>query len=481
MDEQESNKIASNTAVQIIGRIMTLALSLVSIKLITNYLGTSGTGFYNTVVTYFSFVIVVADLGLFSVAVREVSKNPHQLKKFFSIIFAVRIVTAIIITGIALFVANFSGYPPEIKTGLLLAVLFPIFNLIGSVYDMFFQYKLEMAKVVWAEIISKIITVSVIGLIVFLNLGYYAVVATVSLAAILNFAFKAIISRRDFTFSLSWDNKIIKNVLAMSIPLGVVFIVNNIYFKVDTLILFYFKGAADVGIYAVSYRVLETTLFAGSYLSSSLKPLLSKSVYEDNEKAEKAVTQGCTFLLAIALSLSITSLVFARDIILFLSNSSFLPGANALVILGLAPIFLFPSGLFGEVLIAKDRKKLLITLSIFILIFNVALNIILIPRYSYFGAALSTLISEVVLVCSSFLAAKRVIDIKLDFIRAGKLFLSAGLSILLALFAKTFGLYFLINLMVTLFLYLILVYYTGAIPRFAIDRYIGSLKARWLR
>lgn len=481
MEENESNRIASNTLVQMIGRIVILALSLISIKLITNYLGTAGTGYYNTVITYLSFAIVIADLGLFSVTVREASKYPHKLKKIFSNIFAIRIVTAVLVTVIAILIANATSYPAEIKTGVLIAALFPIFNLIGSVYDMFFQYKLEMQKLVLAEVISKIITVAVILIITFFHLGYYSVVFTVSLAALLNFLIKVIVSRKELPLSVSWDSETVRDILKMSIPLGIVFIVNNIYFKVDTLILFYYKGAVDVGIYAVAYRVLETTLFAGSYLSSSLKPLLSTSIDHDQEKAERAVTQAGTFLLALALALAIISSVFSGDIILFLSNKFFLPGASSLVILGLTPVFLFLSGLYGEILIAKDKKKLLITLSIFILLFNVTLNVILIPRYSYFGAAVTTLISEIVLVSASFVAARRVINIKLDFIRGAKLLLAAGLTIGFSYLIKLTGLYFLINLALTLLMYGLLVYYSSAIPRYTIDRYFTSIKEKWGR
>ncbi|PIS07812.1 hypothetical protein COT78_01565 [Candidatus Berkelbacteria bacterium CG10_big_fil_rev_8_21_14_0_10_43_13] len=478
MEETESNKIASNTLVQMIGRIIILALSLVSIKLVTNYLGTAGTGYYNTVITYLSFVIVIADLGLFSVTVREVSKNPHKLKQLFSNIFTIRFVTALIATFLAILVANKTSYPAEIKNGLVVAALFPIFNLAGSVYDMFFQYKLEMQKVVLAESISKIITVLSILLVVYLHLGYYAIIFTVSLAAILSFLIKAIISRHELPFVFSFEKKIVAQILKMSVPLGLVFIVNNIYFKVDTLILFYFKGAVDVGIYAVAYRVLETTLFAGAYLVSSLKPLLSTSIDQDREKAKGAITQASTFLLAIALALTIISSVFSHDIVLFLSNSSFLPGAGAMAILGLTPIFLFLSGLFGEILIAKDKKKLLTILSIFILCFNVGLNIYFIPRYSYIGAAATTVISEVVLVCTSFLAARRVIEIKLDFARGAKLIFSAAMASAFAIISRSFGAYFLLNLAITMVIYGSMIYYLNAIPRYTIDRYLGSLKAR---
>ena len=53
----ESNKIASNTVVQIVGRIIVMALALISTKLITNYLGPEGTGFYTTIITYFDLLL----------------------------------------------------------------------------------------------------------------------------------------------------------------------------------------------------------------------------------------------------------------------------------------------------------------------------------------------------------------------------------------------------------------------------------------
>lgn len=479
MEENESNKIASNTVVQMIGRIVILALSLISIKLITNYLGTAGTGYYNTVITYLSFAIVIADLGLFSVTVREASRYPHKLKKIFSNIFAIRIVTAVLVTVIAILIANATSYPAEIKTGVLVAALFPIFNLVGSVYDMFFQYKLEMQKLVLAEVISKIITIVIILIITLFHLGYYSIVFTVSLAAVFNFLIKVIVSRKELSLSVKWEKEIVRDILKMSVPLGIVFIVNNIYFKVDTLILFYYKGAVDVGIYAVAYRVLESSLFAGSYLSSSLKPLLSTSIDQDTDKAEKAVTQAVTFLLTLAFAMTIISFVFASDIILFLSNRFFLPGASSLAVLGLTPIFLFPSGLFGEVLIAKDKKKILITLSIFILTFNVVLNIFFIPRYSYMGASITTVISEIVLVLASFMAARRVINIKLDFVRVLKILFSASLAVAFAFFLKSTGLYFLMNMALMIIVYVTLIYYFDAIPRYTIDHYLASIKAKW--
>lgn len=477
----ESNKIASNTLVQIIGRVFISALSLVSIKLITNYLGAEGTGFYNTIITYCSFAIVIADFGLFSVAVREVSKDPSQKRKLLSNIFAIRFISAIVITLLAIFIGFSTNYSNEIKYGILVASLFPVFNLTGSVYDMLFQYKLEMQKVVLAELISKIITVIFMFVIISSHLGYYAIVSSVSLAAVLNFSIKLYLSKKELPFQIKFDRDIINPIIKMALPLGAVFIVNNIYFKIDTLILFFYKGAVDVGIYAVSYRVLETTLFAGSFLSSSLKPLLSVSVEKDKEKAERALSQAIIFLLFMASMITVICVTFPKEIILFLSNKEFLGGAKSLVILGFASVFIYVGGIFGEILIAKDMRKTLVKTSVFILLFNILLNIILIPRYSYIGAAWTTLISEIVLITISYIITSRVIKVRMDVMQIFKLLIIALASSLLGFFIKKTGVYFLVNILMISLFFIFCSYIFNAIPKSKVDDFLGSLKRKFVK
>jgi len=477
--ETETSKIASNTVAQIIGRVFVLAIALISVKLITNYLGPEGTGYYNTIVTYLSFFIVLADFGFFSVAVREISKYPERTKEILSNIFTIRFISATLAVLIALAIAFLTNYPLEIKYGVAIAALFPIFNLASSVYDMLFQARLKMSQVALAEVISKVIALIGVYCAVVLNLGFYYIVATISLAAVLNFVIKAILSARELNLSLVYNSKIIKEITKMSLPFGIVFIVNNLYFRIDSLILFYFKGPYDTGIYSVSYKVLETTLFAGTYLASSLKPLLSKAVTEDKPRAEKALTQGITFLLFMALIITSICVAFSKEIILFISNDQFLSGAPILVILAFAALLIYLNGLFGEIMIALDLRKTLLKISIFILTFNVLLNIILIPRYSYFGAAWATTISEAILLIFGYFVAKKIINVYFDFRRLGKLVLIATVLTILAFILKSTGINFLLNISLLLTSYCLLAYFTNAVPRVLINQYFDVLKDRW--
>ena len=477
--EKESNQIAGNVIAQIIGRIVVLILALLTIKIITTYLGPDGTGYYNTVITYLSFFITIADFGLFSVGVREISKNPDKLGKILGNIFTIRLISALAAAIVATGVAFLTNYPPEIKYGVAIAAIFLFFNLCGSVFDIFFQYKLEMKRVAVAEAASKFLAVVVVYITALFNLGFYWIVFSVSAAAIGGFIIKYIYASKQTRVALYYDSKLINWIIKLSLPLGVVFIVNNFYFKVDTLILFYFKGAAEVGIYSVAYKILETTIFVAAFLAYSLKPMLSVNIESDRAKAGRAVTHGVTFLIFCALTLAIMSVPFSKQMILFLSGSAFLGGAPVLIILSFAVIFIYVNVLMGEIMIAKDLRRYLLWVSVIVLLFNIVANIILIPRYSYIAAAYTTLACEMLLLVFGFSAARKIIPLSVDFWRITKLIFAATVSVGVAFLLKLNGRYFIFSIILSVGSYIILTYLIGAIPRNMVKGYLLSIKSKW--
>lgn len=480
MPEKESNLIASNVIVQTIGRVIILALGLVSVKLITNYLGPEGTGNYNTIVTYLSFFIAFADFGLFSVGVREIAKKPEETKRILGNIFYVRFVSALIASVIACLIAFSTNYSPEIKYGVAIAVVFLFFNLLTSVYGMLFQVHLEMSKVVIAEVVSRIIAVLTIIIATYMNLGFYWIVATVSLASVINFLIQYLYSRKKVKFGPVCEPETVKWILRLSVPLGVVFIVNNFYFKVDTLILFYFKGASDVGIYSVAYRILETTTFMGAALANSLKPLFSRDINRNPERTARAASQGITMLVFLSLLIIIAAIPFSNEIIIFLSNVNFIGGAPILVILAIACIFISINILLGELMIAKDLRRYLIFVAVTTLMFNIVANIVFIPKYSYTAAAYVTMASEILLLIFGLSKVLTYIPLKFDFWRIFKIVLSATMAILVGFLIKNSGQNFIIGILISFAIYATLAYTIDAIPKIMIFDYFQSIKRKWI-
>jgi O-antigen/teichoic acid export membrane protein len=70
-----NKKIYTNTLAQIAGKIMTALISIFMIKILTNYLDVAGYGMYSKIYNYLSIFAVIADLGLYTITVRELSKH----------------------------------------------------------------------------------------------------------------------------------------------------------------------------------------------------------------------------------------------------------------------------------------------------------------------------------------------------------------------------------------------------------------------
>lgn len=69
-----TKKIYTNTIAQIAGKIITALISIFLIKVLTSYLDVAGYGLYSKIYNYLSIFAVIADLGLYTITVRELTK-----------------------------------------------------------------------------------------------------------------------------------------------------------------------------------------------------------------------------------------------------------------------------------------------------------------------------------------------------------------------------------------------------------------------
>jgi O-antigen/teichoic acid export membrane protein len=448
-----------STVSQILVRIIGIATAFISVKLIATHLGTEGSGNFNTIATYFNFCIILADLGLFSTAVREIAKNPTSETKIITNIFWVRLATAFVATLVAIIGIFLTPEPEIIRLGVLVGSGFIFFNLMGSVYDMVLQYHLKMQYSAIAELASKTVTLAALAIILFYHGSFYSVVFTSTIAALVMFIGKYLGARH----LLKMDNRqtdlaFARHLLTLSIPLGAVFIVNNIFFKLDTLMLYTFKGAAAVGIYSVAYKVLEVTLFIGSYFASSLKPTLTHQLQHEPVSAAQLIRQSITIMLIVSAPITIISAVFSKGIILFLSSPAFITGSWALVVLSLTLPFLYLDILLGEILIATDKKRLLIGIAVFMLAFNFIANLYIIPRYSFYGAAVSTLLSEILLFLINLYYTRQILAFSIDWSSCLKIALVAVLTFFGCLQIRMVPVHVLFQIIACFILYTLLIF-----------------------
>ncbi|MBU2220259.1 polysaccharide biosynthesis C-terminal domain-containing protein, partial [Patescibacteria group bacterium] len=197
---------------------------------------------------------------------------------------------------------------------------------------------------------------------------------------------------------LAFDRAYWWNVLQQGYPLAVASILTMIYFSSDSLFLSILKPAADVGIYRLPYKILEGLIFFPAMFVGLVMPLLSRFAQTDREKFKNIFQRASDVLIIFAIPLVAGTLVLSPTIINLLGGGKYNESTAIFNILIVAVGMIFLGTLFSYVLIALGRQKSLLGISAVGAIFNVVANLIFIPRYSYYAAATTTVLTEALVV-----------------------------------------------------------------------------------
>jgi O-antigen/teichoic acid export membrane protein len=404
-----ARKIAYNVVFNVVAKVCSTILALVGIGFITRYLGKEGFGDYATVLAFFSFFGSIADLGLYAITAREISRKGANEQFIMSNVFSLRIIVSVFVFLMTPLLVLFLPYSHDVKLGIVLVAGAFVFSSTYMVLNGVFQKNLAMDRVALAEIAGKIIQLSIIVLAVRMNLGFTAIIASILASMVVNFTLVLIFARKYIGLGLSFDFSYWKKFLRESLPLGISVIVTFAYFKLDTILLSVLKTNTEVGIYNAAYKVIENLTFFPSMIIGLMLPIMSRSIFTDKNEFERISNETFKVFFMLVIPLATGALFLSENIISLIGGSGFSESAGVLRILIFALVFIFFGNFFNNILIAASLQKKLMYSLAGCAAFNITANFILIPRFSYNGAAISSVATEfLVVVVTFFLTAKYV-------------------------------------------------------------------------
>ena len=216
------------------------------------------------------------------------------------------------------------------------------------------------------------------------------------LAACLSTVAIAILVReRVCRFSLNGTFKQAKAFLKAAMPLSVTAVLMTVYYRADLVMLSLIKGDEAIGLYNSAYALVNGLLLVSTSFSATILPRLSGYFREDTEKMKSIYLVGFRYMLYFGLAAAFGATLLAEPIYDLIYPESYLPGIGALRILIWALALMFVNSLQSSFLIASDLKNKLMYITAAGAAINIVLNLILIPPYSFNGAAAATLISEI--------------------------------------------------------------------------------------
>lgn len=395
------NKIAYNTVASTGARIIGVAFSLINIGFIARYLGREGFGSYSLILAFLSIFNILADLGLYSLMTREISRPGADEKKIASNIFTLRIVVLLILLTLAIIAIWFFPYTYQVKLGVVIVTIAILFLSASQVLMGIFQKYLRTDRAALSEVIGRAIQLGLSILFIYLDLGFFAILAALIAGAGAIFALNFFFARKYVSLTLAFDFSYWKEVFKMTLPIAVSIVLTLIYFKIDSIFLS--LGAinrssnnpiSDVGIYNIAYKVLEGTIFFPAMFVGLIMPLLSKFAFSDREQFKKIFQKALDILIIFIVPLVVGLLLLSLPIVVLIGGKDFNVSSPVLQILSLAIGLIFLGNLLGYSIIALNKQKAGAWIYFGGMIFNVATNLIFIPKYSYLGAAGTTVVTE---------------------------------------------------------------------------------------
>ena len=186
-----------------------------------------------------------------------------------------------------------------------------------------------------------------------------------------------------------------KPMFKMAKPLLLVTGTGVIASNADIIMLGIIGTFDDVGIYSVAARLaLITSLFL-LVINSAIKPKMAMLFSDNKINKIRAMVQTVTKGLTFVALLFVISVLILGEWILGLWGTEFKDAYNVLVVLSIGQFFNMASGCSGTLLIMSGYEKIHGYISVFSLILNIILNLILITNYGALGAAIATAITVI--------------------------------------------------------------------------------------
>ena len=368
------------------------------ILIISRMLGPEIFGGYSFMNAVIITGIVVSNFGLDTYFVRETSRDNNIGKQLLSSVFGFKIISSLLVMACVFVVFNFILLDRYLVKLLL---IYSIVICLNSLSQSFWYYgnafqKFQFHAGLWA--FSNIIKVPIVWIFILIEPKLLMIVYALILSEIISLIVSGCTVRKYFNlniFNVKFDNTL--PLLRKVWPLAIICILSVLYFRIDLLMLQVIKGEKAVGIYSASYKLIEfLTIIPGTVTVAALPGLVAD--YSNNlEGFRTSFYRVITALGVSGAAIGLILYIFSKQIILLLYGALFFDSILSLNILSGVVFFLFVNGYLAYITIATNNDRAVVGILVVSTTLNVLLNYYLIPIYSHAGAAISTLISEIVM------------------------------------------------------------------------------------
>lgn len=409
-------RIAKNTIYQLIGKVISMSVTVFLTILVTRAYGPSGYGEFSLMQSFPALFFIIVDFGLNAISIREVSDREDLVFHYFINVLIFRLLLSFLFIFILFFALLFFPYAPGLRFGIRLSLLLIVTQALYATTNFVFQSQLRYDLSVLGQtigysfiLVGSLYLISQSSSVMWVNFTYV-------LGGFITFLVNYwLIRRLAISKSFHVDFKLIRKLFVESLPLGIMFIFSQMNFKEDAILLSILKvpdwleltNNEAVGIYSLPYKVFEVSLVLPTFFMNAVYPIMVKHMKRGSEKLKDTFLKVIAFLFLGGILAAILGILFAPWILVFLGGEEF---SNSILVLRIliGGVFVFYlTQPLSWLIVTLGKQIYLPYIYCFSVFFNLIFNLIFIPRYSFYASALITVLSEVfILILLSIFAKK---------------------------------------------------------------------------
>lgn len=358
------------------------------------YLGPENFGTYNYAQGYVLLFSGIATLGLDTILVRELVKNPKNANEYLGTVFTLKFLGSILAVGAITLTLNIQNEDSNMKLFVYIIAFSNIFQAF-NVIDGFYQSKVLSKYVVAVNTVGFLISSLVKIYLIYINAEllffiYVLIFDKIILAIGYLYIYKnENYSIRNWKFNL----KTSKMLIIDSWPLIFSGTVLMVQARIDQVMIKEFLGIKEVGYYSTALIFIEAFGFLSIILKQSITPALINAKKVSKELYEERLLNlyRISFILFIITAGSLV--IISNYVILIFFGNEYLPAVALLSIYSIRLFFTYMGVARSTYILVENIFKYSLFSMTMGAILNVILNYILIPIYGTSGAIVATILS----------------------------------------------------------------------------------------
>lgn len=386
-------KFVKGVSITYFTQIIIIFVSLITSILVARYLGPSGRGVFAVLSVLTALGIQMGNLGFPAATVYFLGKSEEKRQNIFHISLVVGLVGGSIISFfIFLMCLIFPDFLiKNVSFNLLVITIISFPFLLGT--SLFSNFLLGIKKYIpynLFSIISKFVSLlKVIIILVFLGLGLMEFVIGTTIAALIVFIFYLIYIYRLDRYALprNIDKSLFNEMWKYGRKSYLASTLGFLIIRSDILMVNYFLGSVSTGIYSISVTLIDFVYLLPGVIGTILFTKVSSGAeYKFTQKVFRST-------LLIMIGIGIFAAILAGPLINLMYGQEFQDSISPFIILLPGIIFLGVDTILMQDLAGRGLPRIVYISPFIALVFNVILNMLLIPCLDVNGAAISSTIS----------------------------------------------------------------------------------------